>query len=80
MIFYSIEPQNFQGTLAFRKSQWKNNIHFSQFSSLWLLLWQRLYADKLSTWDFLVVFIRHCVDMRENTEYINYVIEWVKAN
>ena len=35
-IFYSIDPEHFQGKFAFRKS---GRIDFSQFSSLWMLMW-----------------------------------------
>ena len=34
--YHSIDPEHFQGKLAFRKSRWTD---FSQFSSLWMLLW-----------------------------------------
>ena len=36
IFFYSIDPEHFQGKFAFRKS---GRIDFSQFSSLWMLLW-----------------------------------------
>ena len=47
-----------------------------QFSDCYNL-WQRFYADKLSTWDFPMVFLRHHVklDMQENTKYILWLSE-----
>ena len=35
-IYYSIDPEQFKGKLVFRKSR---RTDFSQFSSLWMLLW-----------------------------------------
>ena len=57
--FYSTDPENFQGKLAFRKSQ---RINFSQFSSLWMLLWVFILPSCSHR-----IFARFSLDVAGNT-------------